>query len=120
MGIAASYFVTFYIQIYYYRASTKLSDRPEPRELKKYVWKHIGEKWEELALLLGLDEDEESAKKLEDIKENRKDKALMAAIDVLMLWQGCDQAEPSWERLIDALEAADLTDAVKSIKGYLG
>ena len=84
------------------------------------MWKHVGEKWEELAILLGLDEDKESAKKLEDIKKNRKDKASLAAIDMLMLWQGCDQAEPSWERLIDALEIADLIDAVKSIKSYLG
>ena len=104
----------------YYRTATKLSDRPKPQELKKYVWKHVGEKWEELAILLGLDEDEESAKKLEDIKEKRQNKASMAANDVLMLWQSCDRAEPTWERLIDALETADLNDAVKSIKDYLG
>jgi hypothetical protein len=84
------------------------------------VWKHVGEKWEELAILLGLDENEGSVKKLEKIKEERKDKASMAANDVLMLWQGCDQAEPTWGRLIDALEIADLSDAVKSIKDYLG
>ena len=71
-------------------------------------------------MLLGLDEDKESAKKLEDIKEKRQDKASLAANDVLMLWQSCDQAEPTWERLIDALETADLNDAVKSVKGYLG
>ena len=84
------------------------------------MWKHVGEKWEELAIHLGLDEDEESAKKLEDIREKRQDKALLAANDVLMLWQGCDQAKPTWERLIDALETADLNDAVKLIKDYLG
>ena len=97
-----------------------MSDRPEPRELKEYVWKHVREKWEELAIWLGLDEYEESAKKFEEIKENRKDKESLAANDVLLLWQGCDQAKPSWERLIDALKKADLIDAVKSIKGYLG
>ena len=120
--IVASYFVfnSHSITILYCRTSAKLSDRPEPQKLKKYVWKHIGEKWEELAILLGLDEDKESAKKLEDIKEKRKDKASLAAIDMLMLWQGCDRAEPSWERLIDALETVDLFDAVKSIKTYLG
>lgn len=85
------------------------------------MWKHIGEKWEELAIYLGLDEDEESAKKLEDIREKRKDKASLAVNDVLQLWQSCDQAsKPTWERLLDALEAADLNDAVKSIKDYLG
>lgn len=104
----------------HYRTTPKLSDRPKLQELKKYAWKHVGEKWEELAVLLGLDENEESAKKLEDIKEKRKDKAIMAANDVLTLWQSYDQAEPTWERLIDALETADLNDAVKSIKDYLG
>lgn len=88
--------------------------------MKKYVLKHVGEKWEELAVHLGLDEDEENAKKLEDIRKKRQDKASLAANDVLMMWQRCDQAEPSWEKLIEALEMAELNDAAKSVKDYLG
>ena len=93
---------------------------PTIGELKKYVRKFVGDKWEELAIELGLDEDEESAKKFEEIKKERKDNHLMASYDVLMLWQASQNANPTWEGLKRALIEVDLVDAVKSINEYLG
>ena len=80
----------------------------------------IGDKWEELALELGLDEDEESAEKLDDIRKNRKDNASMASYDVLRLRHDNQTANRTWEELKKALTAVGLTDAVKSIDEYLG
>ena len=93
---------------------------PTIGELKKYVRTFVGDKWEDLAVELGLDEDEECAKKLEEIKTKREDNSSMASYDVLKLWQGNQNANPSWEGLKRALKAVGLVDAVKSINEYLG
>ena len=104
----------------YCRSENRLNECPTLRELKKYAWKHVGEKWEELAVLLGLDEDDESKKKLQDIRKERNGNTSMASYDVLVFWQSCELVNPTWEKLIDALDSAGLSDAVKSIKDYLG
>ena len=96
------------------------ADCPNLKELKEYVWKSIGVKWEELAITLGLDEDDESKKKLDGIREKRKEDASMASYEVLLLWQSNERANPSWEKLIKALNTAGLLDAVRSISDYLG
>ena len=83
------------------------------------MWKHVGEKWEELALALGLDEEEELSKKLDEIREKRKGNSTLAAYDVLMLWHK-NKKDVTWERLIEALDTVGLTDAVSSIKDFLG
>ena len=96
------------------------SDRPTLKELKEYVWKFVGEKWEELAIALELDEDEDSKRKLDEIRERRRWDSSMASYDVLNLWQSNTRANPTWEKLIKALDTAGLLDAVRSINGYLG
>ena len=83
------------------------------------MWKHVGEKWEELALALGLDEEEESSKKLDEIREKRKGNPSLAAYDVLMLWHKNKQ-DVTWEQLIDSLDTVGLTDAVRSVNSFLG
>ena len=95
-------------------------DCPTLKELKEYVWKSVGEKWEGLAIALGLDEDEESKKKLDGIKERRKGDASMASYEVLHLWQSNERENPSWKKLIKALNTAGLLDTVRSIRDYLG
>ena len=93
---------------------------PTIGELKKYVRTFVGDKWEELAVELGLDEDEESEKKLKEIKKERKDNHSMASYDVLKLWLSSQNANRTWEGLKRALMAVGLVDAVKSITEYLG
>lgn len=96
------------------------SDCPTLKELKEYVWKCVGEKWEELAIALGLDEDEDSKKMLDNIREKRKDNPSMASYDVLKLWQSNKTANPTWDTLTKALSTAGLVDAVRSINNHLG
>ena len=98
----------------------KASTCPTVKELKQYVKCFIGDKWEELAIELGLDEDEESAKKLDEIRMKRKDNASMASYNVLMLWYRNQNANRTWEELKRALAAVGLIDAVKSIDEYQG
>ena len=102
----------------YFYCTDQNNKCPTPTDLKKYVWKHVGEKWEELALALGLDE-EELSKKLDEIREKRKGNSLLAAYDVLMLWHK-NKKDVTWERLIEALDTVGLTDAVSSINDFLG
>ena len=97
----------------------RMSECPTLKELKQHVRKFVGDKWEELALALGLDEDQESMKKLDGIREKRKGNDSMASYDVLVLWQNNEKDNPTWEKLVSALDEAGLQDAVSFINGYL-
>lgn len=99
----------------------RLNDRPKIRELKDHVQKKIGDKWEEVAIELDLDdsEDDGSRSKLDDIREKRGDNPKMAAYDVLTSWLNNKRSKPTWGKLIKALSDAGLQEVEKSVTSYL-
>ena len=101
----------------------RLNDRPTNKELREHVQKKIGDKWEEVAIELGLDDDgdDNGDKKttLDDIREKRKDNPNMAAYNVLNSWLKSMRIKPTWGGLIEALHGAGLQEVVKSVTAYL-
>ena len=101
----------------------RLSDRPTNKELREHVQKKIGDKWEEVAIELGLDDDgdDNGDKKttLDDIREKRKDNPNMAAYYVLNSWLRSMRIKPTWGGLIKALQEAGLQEAVESVTTHL-
>ena len=102
----------------------RLDDRPTNKELREHVQKKIVDKWEEVAVELGLDDDgsdDEGDKKtmLDDIREKRKDNPNMAAYSVLNSWLKSMRIKLTWGGLIEALHGAGLQEVVKSVTTYL-
>lgn len=102
----------------------RLNDRPTNKELREHVQKKIIDKWEEMAIELGLDDDgsdDEGDKKttLDGIREKRKDNPNMAAYNVLNSWLRSTRIKPTWSRLIEALHGAGLQKVVESVTTYL-
>ncbi len=103
----------------------RLNDRPRTKELRDHVQKKIGDRWEEVAVELGLDDDDDDSgtggKKttLDGIREERKDNPNMAAHSVLTSWLRSMRIKPTWGGLIDALRGAGLKEVVESVTTYL-
>ena len=101
----------------------RLNDRPTNKELREHVQKKIRDKWEEVAIELGLDDDgdDNGDKKttLDDIREKRKDNPTMAAYGVLNSWLRSTRIKPTWGGLIEALRGAGLQGVVESVTTYL-
>ena len=101
----------------------RLNERPTKKELRDHVQKKIGDKWEEVAIELGLDdqevEDDDARTKLDEIRDRRKDKPTLAAHDVLTSWLNDKRIRRTWGILIDALREVGLQELVESVNTFL-
>ena len=106
--------------LFYYIA--RLNDSPKDKELREQVQKKIADKWEEVAIELGLDDSDDDGAmetKLDKIRNKYKDNPNMAAYNVLKFWAKEKKTKPNWSTLIEAIKVVGLQEVAGSILNFL-
>ena len=106
--------------LFYYIA--RLNDSPKDKELREQVQKKIADKWEEVAIELGLDDSDDDGAmetKLDKIRNKYKDNPNMAAYNALKFWAKEKKTKPNWSTLIEAIKVVGLQEVAGSILNFL-
>lgn len=106
---------------YRYLLLTGLEAKPKLSELQKYVRPIAAERWEEVAIALGLADDDDG-KQLDIIKEEKKGDSNQCFNELMKLWlrSGADVSPCTWATLIAAMRSvAGLESTGKQIEDQI-